>query len=135
MVFLKWNKKLSVHMDDIDAQHKRFISIINSVHEKAKDNSDGEKIEDELNQLIEYVRIHFTTEEKYFEEWQYPLAEQHKTAHAELTEKVLDFRKRFDDGEKIISELAEFLKSWLEVHLTQYDKKYSEYFISRGYIK
>ena len=47
----------------------------------------------------------------------------------------MKFKERFDNGEKVLHELTEFLKEWLEDHLKVQDHKYSDYFIEKGYIK
>lgn len=123
--FIKWQEKFSVGVKEIDNQHKHFIRILNGVHNKFEKGD--EDLGDELNELIEYARIHFSTEEKYFAEWKYPGSDEHKVIHAQLILDVLKFGERFDKGEKVLKELTEFLKRWLELHLKVYDGKYSTY--------
>jgi len=126
-----WNKNLSVGIKDIDNQHKHFIGIINSVYAKIN-NIDEKRLSEDLNELIEYARIHFTTEEDYFKKWDYPDAKKHMAEHEKLTLKVLKFKDKFDRNEKIMEELINFLKDWLENHLKTYDFKYRDYAKERG---
>lgn len=131
--FIKWQKKFSVGLADIDEQHKHFIKILNDVHAKREKKNDD--LKDELNELVEYARIHFTTEEGYFDNWKYPYSDEHKQIHAKLISDVLKFKRRFDEGENIMEELTDFLKEWLEVHLKIYDGKYAKYFKENHFIK
>jgi len=120
-----WDKKLSVGVNEIDKQHQKLIGIINSVYEK-RDRQD-KKISDDINNLVEFSRVHFSTEEKYFEKWNYPFTEEHNSEHEKMILKVLEFSDRFEKGETILEELAKFLKSWLEKHLKKHDFKYRDY--------
>lgn len=123
--FISWSPKFSVGIDEIDDQHKHFIKILNKVHSKLDEKN--EDVADELNELIEYARIHFSTEEKYFDEWKYPFTNEHEIVHAQLTLDILKFKERFDNGEKVLKEITDFLKEWLGVHLKIYDGKYAKY--------
>ena len=123
--FIKWQKSFSVGVDEIDEQHKHFIKILNKVHNKL--DEENKDLKDEIDELVEYARIHFSTEERYFDEWKYPFEDEHKIVHAKLTLDVLKFKQRFDNGERIADELTEFLKEWLGVHLKVYDGKYAKY--------
>jgi hemerythrin-like metal-binding protein len=123
--FVKWQKNFSVGIKEIDEQHKHFIKILNKVHSKL--NLKNEDVVDELNELIEYARIHFTTEEKYFDSWRYPYEDEHKIIHAQLTLDVLKFKEKFDGGQKVLKDLTDFLKDWFVHHLKVYDGKYARY--------
>ena len=125
MVFFKWTKDLELGFKKIDEQHKQFIGIINRAYEAKldKDKKIGNEI---LNELIEFTRVHFTTEEKYFEKCNYSGAGEHIAEHIKLTEKVLRFKDNFDSGKCNCGEFLEFLKEWVEKHLKTMDKKYVE---------
>lgn len=124
---IKWTKALSVGMEDIDAQHRYFISLINRAYE-IHDKKEKEKMSIELNDLISYARIHFTTEEKYFEQWDYPYKDEHMNEHAKLLAKLLKYSSDFNSGKCDCEDFLAFLKDWLENHLKTYDFKYAKYF-------
>jgi hemerythrin-like metal-binding protein len=121
-----WTKKLSVGIKEIDEQHKHFMGIMNSIYSKRK--MANEKVEEDLNNLIEYARIHFSTEERYFSKFNYPYAREHIIEHQKITLQVLKFKQRFDSGEAVTLELILFVKDWLTNHLKVYDFKYAKYF-------
>ena len=136
MVFLKWSKELSVHMNEIDEQHKKLIGLINSARALDNKRSDyNKKLEFVLNGLVEFSRVHFSTEEKYFQKYAYPFANEHIIEHEKLIINVLKFKDRFDSkDEDILDDLTVFLKDWLENHLMKHDFKYAKYFHEQGYI-
>lgn len=135
---IAWNPKFSVGIKEIDNQHKGLINTLNKTYQLSlsgeyEDNKKG--VEEVLETLLEYVRIHFSTEENYFAKWNYPDSAEHMIKHAKLTSDVIGFKRRFDNGEDILADLLKFLTEWLEGHLKVYDHKYSVYFKEQGYTK
>lgn len=122
---INWEENLSVGIQEIDIQHKKLIELINDLSEEGHK---PKKFEMVLKDLLEYVRIHFYKEEKYFEEHNYPFAEEHKKEHAKFTEKVLEFDRRFNENKLKKEELLELLIEIFENHLKTHDKKYAKYF-------
>jgi hemerythrin-like metal-binding protein len=127
---IKWDDSLSVGVQEFDEQHKKLIELVNEAN-RIKD-SDKEKLGNVLNELIEFTRVHFSTEEKYFEKYNYPDKESHMEEHANLIVKVLKFKDRLDKEEEIVEEFLEFLADWLKNHLMTCDKNYVEFFRSVG---
>lgn len=132
--FIEWTKKMSVHIKEIDEQHKHLLDLMNRAENYLKHGKNG-NLKEILNELIEYIRIHFSTEERYFKEWAYPYAEEHNGVHAKMILSTLEYKDRFDNGEDIAFDLLMFLKGWWENHIKVQDHKYSEYFIEKRHIK
>ncbi len=128
-----WNDKVKMGIKEIDAQHKQLFALINkayaSLGKKSKSSSDFENI---LRELLEYVRIHLTTEEKYFYKFDYEGTAEHLREHANMIQAVLTFKGRFERGEDINQELFIFLKMWWESHLKVMDRKYVQCFKEHG---
>ncbi|OCC14532.1 Methyl-accepting chemotaxis protein [Dissulfuribacter thermophilus] len=131
--FIEWGPKFSVDIKEIDDQHKKLVSMVNTLHRAFKEGTDHEVIASILSGLIDYTVYHFGTEEKYFDEFGYPEAELHKKVHNDLTRKVLAFKEKFDEGKATVSiELLKFLKDWLTNHICITDKKYVPYLKEKG---
>lgn len=124
---MKWDKSLSVGVQEIDKQHQKLIEIINRAYDTdLKRNKEvGEEI---LSDLIEFTRVHFTTEENYFKKCNYGGASEHIAEHMKYIEKILKFQDNFANGKCDCVELMEFLKAWLVNHLKVMDFKYIETF-------
>ena len=97
MVFITWKSSWNLGFREIDEQHQHLIEIINRAYE-ASLKKDNKKEEEILNEVIEFVRVHFGTEEKYFSKFNYEDAEEHIEKHGELTKKALKFKDDFDAG-------------------------------------
>jgi hemerythrin len=120
-------------VEEIDKQHKMFLSILNSLYVVLKKDESEKEISNILKQLISYTNFHFATEERYFDKFNYSLAEEHKKQHNDLKLKVEEFKKRFDlEGAEILFDLIDFLEDWHVEHLSMHDKKYVECFNKNG---
>jgi len=126
---MEWAPELSVGVKEIDDQHKKLVEIINKANEISLEKEKGSKV---LNELIEFVRVHFGTEEKYFKQTNYLGSEEHILEHARLIEKVLEFKTKHEEGKCPCDEFLKFLKKWVENHLKIMDRKYVETFKEYG---
>ena len=63
MPFIEWNEKYSVHIEEIDSQHKKIFSIINRLHSALKARKGKKVIGNLLDELVDYTYYHFATEE------------------------------------------------------------------------
>lgn len=129
-----WKDEYSVHVQEIDAQHKQLIGLINRLLEAINNTiATKELLDDILNELIKYTVYHFSTEEKYFHKFEYEFTEEHVLQHTLFAQKVTDFQKKFVDNEVEVSfELIDFLEDWLIEHICGSDQKYSKCFIEHG---
>jgi hemerythrin-like metal-binding protein len=133
--FITWKKDWNTGINKIDEQHQHFVGIINRTYILNKSSKDKEILEAILNDLTEYARVHFSTEEEYFDETDYPESNEHKDKHQELLEKVINFNKRFEtkeDVSKLTDDFLKFLKDWLDKHLIKVDHKYVSWLIKHG---
>ncbi len=133
--FIVWNEKWNTGIKKIDEQHHHFVGLINRTHLLNLHGKTGEKIEVLLNDLTEYARIHFSTEEQYFVDTDYPGAEEHIKKHGQLLKKVIDFNGKFEkenESSKIAEELLHFLRDWLDNHLIKVDHKYIPWLTEHG---
>ena len=135
MKTIAWTSDMSVGVKEIDDQHKQFIQIMADFYTAFGENKAQLEMESILNRLIEYAILHFETEEKYFDKFNYEFKDEHKKEHAELEEKVLVFQERFQkEGTGIVAEFMDFLIDWLVNHLEAQDQKYVKCFHDNGLV-
>jgi len=133
MDLMIWDESFSVNVKEIDDQHKILVSIINDLHSSMKEGKGNEVSDGILDRMVEYTVFHFETEEKYFEEFHYEDAIEHRAEHQAFVEKVLDFKNKFEEGSLSLSiELMNFLVDWLKGHINGSDKKYTKCFNENG---
>jgi hemerythrin len=137
MTLIKWDDSLKLGIAVIDGQHQHLIEIINRLHEAAVEGRGADAISGILDELIVYTATHFSMEEKYFAEFDYPDAEEHKHEHDALIQKVSDFADHYEsalhDGKSdTAKELLEFLKIWWRYHMMDTDSKFVALFKQKG---
>jgi hemerythrin len=130
---IQWDSSLSVGVAEIDLQHQRLVKMINELNDAMRVGKSREILGKIVSGLISYVQIHFTTEEKYFDQFKYPETDRHKQEHTTFSATVDDFAKKFKTGQLGISiELMNFLSDWLGKHIKGSDKKYRTVFNANG---
>lgn len=129
----EWSEDYSVGVKEIDNQHKHLLFLIselfNSINERAVDKI----LMEILNKLIDYAELHFKTEEKYFDKFNYEFSDEHELEHRNFEKKMLSLREQCKNKEIEVSfELIDFLEDWLINHLENMDRKYIECFRDNG---
>jgi hemerythrin len=131
MAFIEWNDTLSVKVEKFNRQHRSLIKLLNELHEAMVKGRGKDMLDNTLAGLIDYAKTHFKDEEVEMEKHAYPDFEIHKAEHNKLTDKVLEFHRKYQSGEKYISiEVLTFLKDWLVFHIMRTDKMYGDYYES-----
>ena len=130
---IEWSDKLSVHIEEIDIQHKKLLSIINSLHDAMKAKKGKEIIGHIISELFDYAATHFKTEEKYLRAYSYPYLESHRQEHIQFSTKIAEFKSRFEKKDLTLTvEIMFFLNNWLLNHFFKTDKQYAKYFQEKG---
>ena len=133
MALIAWTDSLSVRVAEIDNQHRKLIDMLNELNEAMRQGKGRQVIGVILGEMVEYAGIHFQTEEKYFDKYEYPASAEHKKEHSDFVEKVSDFREKFAAEKLGLSiEVMSFLADWLQNHIKGSDQKYSGFFQSKG---
>ena len=133
MTLMKWSSNLSVNVQEIDSQHEKLVGYINNLNDAMRKGQSKAVIGDILNSLVDYTKVHFSTEERYFDKFGYPETAAHKSEHQKFVESVLQFKKEFDQGDALISiSVLSFLRDWLIKHINGVDKKYGPFLNEHG---
>ena len=133
MSIISWKDDYSVGIAEIDRQHHKLIDLINQLNDAMSNGKGKEILGKILSDLINYTHSHFKMEEKLFDKYGYPDAEEHKIKHKKMTDKVLDLQEQFQQKKITITfEVMDFLQNWLDKHILGTDKKYGPYLNSKG---
>jgi hemerythrin len=123
-----WKDSYSVHVQSIDGQHQNLFRMAGELHRAMSAGDSKLVLAKLLDKLVDYTAVHFAHEERLMQSAKYPDFAAHKAAHDELTRQVLKFQEDFKAGRIAIGiSLLQFLKSWLEKHIQETDKKYTPY--------
>ncbi|MCX6793099.1 MAG: bacteriohemerythrin [Candidatus Falkowbacteria bacterium] len=130
---LEWEEIYSVGVEELDNQHKRMFVVINELLEAINTNTPKDHLGNIIESLVKYKIFHFSTEEKYFKEFNYDGAEEHIKKHQEFNDKLTALKEKYSDYSiEFAFELVDFLEDWLINHLLVVDQKYKECFSSHG---
>lgn len=117
----------------IDDQHKKIFDVVCDLIDALSSSPTRDQIEGILNELIEFKQFHFATEEKYFDEFDYELKEEHKMMHKEFNDKLE--LMLHDDNSDLVAwgyRLSDYLDDWLNDHIMNADEKFVTCFREHG---
>ena len=132
-MLIEWNENLSVDGGVIDADHRHLIAIANEFADSAAKEIDQRCLGQILVKLKKYTKDHFAREESLQLSIDYPDADAHRKAHAELIEQLDDTLRHFLDdrgkGQYDVSsqELGNLLRHWLIDHMADVDHRLRPY--------
>ena len=131
---MNWNEKMAVGVRLLDTDHQKLVGMLNELYDAVMKGQGKETLGKVLDGLVDYTKIHFAHEEKFFAQTNYPDAVAHKKEHDALTLQVLEVQKKYNSGQTITLslEVMNFLKNWLTNHIQASDKKYGPYLNSKG---
>jgi len=123
-----WKNDFRTGIEEMDRHHKKFFDYLTQLEEAAGGSKGKEVIERGLKLADDYIKFHFSEEEKLLEVTGFPgLAYQIKE-HRFFASQINDLREKYNKGESFlpVSTLA-FLRDWFSHHIIEEDKKYGEY--------
>ena len=129
MPFVQWSPEFSIGIEEIDAEHKKLLEILNQFHDAVEAGLGKDALSKVLDELILYVGYHFSHEEELFFGANYPGAERHRLLHRALTTTVTEIYDDFKKGGVDIMPLQvlNFLKNWLYEHILGSDRAFGLY--------
>ncbi len=133
MALLEWSDALKVNVAVIDRQHQRLVQMINDLNDAMKKGKGKDILGKILEEMVRYAMTHFSTEETYFDRYQYPEASKHRAEHAAFVDKVKQFKSDYEHNRVGLSiEILNFLSDWLVKHIQGSDKRYGLFFNQKG---
>lgn len=124
---LNWKEEYSIGVPQIDKQHRRLFEIGNSIYELLENyilDDKYDKIIVIIEELKQYTKYHFQTEEQYMLHIKYPGYFSQKVEHDDFIAKIeeVELQDIDKDQENYIRELLLFVFSWILEHIMQKDK-------------
>lgn len=129
----EWKEKYVLGIAELDAQHKALVDLINRLFVAMQNGVGKDLVGETLNELVDYARRHFMTEEILMDNYGFDGLEEHAREHRRFSEEVQRFRDAFDAGNTGITiQLLTFLRNWLDDHICRTDHAYAPYLKERG---
>ena len=128
MAFVQWDERLCVNIKEIDDQHKYLFQLINNLHNSLREGQGDTIIKPILSSLVEYVIIHFATEEKWMKKYNYPELKQHKQEHQVYVTEIKGFISKYKKKTPLLAQdILLSLGGWCRIHIREYDKKFGDF--------
>jgi len=124
---IEWSESLSVGIAEIDEQHRKWIALINQLHDVLMGYNEEEGLTSEacLQAMLDYGDFHLSFEEQLLEKAGYPLFEQHRREHDRFRRQIEIALLAEREGHRMLhSEVMNLLTSWLQEHIMGSDMLY-----------
>lgn len=123
MSTLEWQDRYSVGVDEIDADHREIISIINRLDEIMSSGKARDGLPSITERLVDYTRDHFRREETLMAQYQYPEIGRHRETHNKFIAELDNIQAALARGNYAISiSLFSLLRNWLIDHIMAVDR-------------
>jgi hemerythrin len=126
---MRWTSGLATGNAVVDGEHQQLIELINQL-ELSGSGPDGIGIPQALEELTDYVVVHFQMEEKLMRREGYPTDafEAHVAEHRRLDQSTQELVRQYADGTlTTVQPIVTFLNEWLRHHIAEVDRAMAEY--------
>lgn len=128
MSLFLWKKSYEIGVEEIDLQHRRLVRLINELSDAMMIRQGHREVPHILDELVDYIQLHFTAEEKIMQQCSYPGQKEHVGEHLAMTGKILEYRHRSEQSHDLkAKELLDFLCGWFKQHVVVNDRALGDY--------
>jgi hemerythrin-like metal-binding protein len=133
---IHWEESFDTGIDEIDAQHQRFVELLNELGAGLPQNGENRELElKTLDALRAYGEVHFALEERILEDCGYPDLATHRAQHNAYRKRVGELRLLLDMGHPGIGrEIYDFMNRWLRNHILYSDKQCLPFLLLHGMV-
>ena len=125
---VNWDKKYATGIELIDTQHRKLVSLTNELYQACLSGNDETTFREAMKCMVEYVRFHFSAEQKLLESIGFPGYENHKMQHDSLVKNILETVKDYREGKPFVpNSFVRTLKDWVFGHIAINDKIYAAF--------
>ena len=133
MQLLVWKDSYSVGVKELDVQHQKIFELIDRLCTAIADTEEQKMADKIIEELENYSKFHFSTEEKYFDMFNYDEKEEHKAKHEKYKEKTEKFKSdSVENNPALLRDILDFMVDWWNSHIQQTDKRYAKCFQDHG---
>lgn len=133
MPIVTWCDEYNVNVEEIDVQHKTMLELVNNLHSAVEACIDKNDLKDLLGELVEFTRVHFSTEEQLMNKYDYPEFAKHHKEHKMLLQHMNELVAAVSSG-KHPSFYSDYDVStdWALLHIFECDKSLGVFLNSKG---
>ena len=133
MAIAQWKDEYIINVEELDMQHQPMVKLVNNLHSSVEARKDKSELERLLIELVEYTRMHYSTEEKLMEKYADPSLKLHHKEHTSLLRHLDQLVALIANGQRptFFSDY-DLSSDWMIAHITEHDIKMGKYLNSKG---
>jgi hemerythrin-like metal-binding protein len=133
VALLSLNHAGTVGVRAMDDQHGILMDTMNELRQAVVHGECREQISEVLDRLIEFTRMHFSSEEQLLERYFYPGLARHRTEHQRILAQILQSSHRVQHGEQMqMRPLLCMLRESYTEHIEGMDQEYGPWLNGLG---
>jgi len=122
---IEWRDGFKIGIDQVDQEHRKLFTLVRALDLASVDHT--------VDELLNYVVIHFSNEQALMEKSGYPAFEQHLKLHEEFAAQVAEFLSSGQAWtEERMQELRKFLNKWLIGHIMTHDLRFGKWLATQA---
>jgi len=126
LLAIQWQKKYELGIDKIDKQHRILVEYTNRLEGILKNKSSPHLTDTLFRGLLRYTEYHFSWEETFMENINYPDIEVHRKLHQQFIDQIKKYKTNYDCGsDNCLWQLIIYLQYWLVEHIKEEDRMYT----------
>lgn len=124
----RWIDAYRIGIQEFDTHHQKLVQLLNSSYDAFVADTHPQSLVTILNELSEYAQYHFSAEEAWMVDQDYPGLAEHRAQHDSFRDKLADLQQAQRNIETALNaELFSFLADWLATHILESDAAYGVY--------
>lgn len=124
-----WNNSFLFNIPEIDEQHKTLFDVYDKLLSLNGNYSEKNSIEIKkiFQELYDYIKYHFQTEEALLEKIGWGKIEEHKKEHQLFIKKLKECSMAYEyQNAALVGNMVSFVKKWLVTHILHSDAEYKD---------
>jgi hemerythrin len=131
MGLLTWNDDYSVHISEVDNEHRLLIELVKDLDSalETQEMVRSQLVSSALVKFTHAITAHFESEERFLLINKYPDFKSHQKEHHDLLQTLEQFVGQVCSKQAVFSEEnLLFLKDWLVRHIILHDSKFGSFY-------
>ncbi|MBK8907534.1 MAG: hemerythrin family protein [Rhodospirillales bacterium] len=124
-------RDLAVGYEEMDGEHRVQVGLLQALRDAVLQDRPAADVDEILETLLEYSKVHFTSEQLLMRLHAYPGYQAHLAEHDDAVEKVEHLREAVRAGRTALTiEVLDGITHWLVEHIRRTDRALG-FFVNR----
>jgi hemerythrin len=122
---IEWRDSFRVNIPQVDLEHRHLFQLVKEL--------DPSTVERTIEELLDYVVMHFSNEQDLMEASGYPGFEEHLKLHEQFGNQVAEFLGSGEPwSESRVQSVRAFLNKWLIGHILTHDLRFGRWYLDQA---